>query len=344
MEGSIVITRADRKRLLKLCRAGESVRTARYAQVILLRSNGWTWEKIREASFCSNDLIQAALKTYRNHGVAGLTKSTTTGITPAWLVFVIRRITKYTPHDFDYFRTRWTCSVLSELLSWKKNVSVGRETIRRALHNAGYVWRRPRPVVGLKDPEYDGKLRKIQKLLRSMPSDETAVFQDEVDVNLNPKIGSAWMKRGQQATVEPPGNNVKKYVFGSLNWRTGTLIASSASRRRNSTEFIRHLDDLRSRMKGWRHIHVICDNASFHDSRVVREYLEQWRHRLSVHFLPRYAPETNPIERVWWHMHETVTRNHKCQSMEELLDNVYEWFAAKKSFEIEDSVGYPVAA
>jgi hypothetical protein len=83
------------------------------------------------------------------------------------------------------------------------------------------------------------------------------VFQDEVDVNLNPKIASAWIKRGHQATVETPGNNVKKYVFGSLHWRTGTLIASSASQRRNSTEFIRHLDDLRCRLNSWRHIHVI---------------------------------------------------------------------------------------
>jgi len=76
----------------------------------------------------------------------------------------------------------------------------------------------------------------------------------------------------------------------------------------------------------------------------VRDYLARWSHRLTVHFLPRYAPETNPIERVWWHMHETVTRNHKCKSIEELLDNVYNWFAAQKSFDIESSVGYPIAA
>lgn len=344
MEGSIRVTRADRKTLLKLCRSGENVRTARYAQVILLRSKGWTWEKIREASFCSNDLIRAALKTYESQGVAGLTKPVTPQVVPLWLVIVIRWITKRTPHDFGYFRTRWTCSVLAELLSWEKGIRVGRETIRRSLHQAGYVWRRPRPVIGPDDPRYKGKLRKIRDLLASLPSDETAVFQDEVDVNLNPKIGSAWMKRGQQDTVETPGNNVKRYIFGSLNWRTGKLIVSSASLRRNSAEFIRHLDDLRTRMKGWTHIHVICDNASFHDSRAVQKYLKQWSHRLTIHFLPCYAPETNPIERVWWHMHETVTRNHKCQSIEELLDNVYNWFARKKSFDIENKVNYPIAA
>ena len=57
-----------------------------------------------------------------------------------------------------------------------------------------------------------------------MPDDETAVFEDEVDINTNPKIGSMWMYRGQQAEVETPGNNVKRYLAGSLNWRTGKLL------------------------------------------------------------------------------------------------------------------------
>lgn len=43
------------------------------------------------------------------------------------------------------------------------------------------------------------KLRKIRALLRDLPGDEMAVFQDEVDINTNPKISSMWMWRGQQA-------------------------------------------------------------------------------------------------------------------------------------------------
>ena len=32
---------------------------------------------------------------------------------------------------------------------------------------------------------------------------------------------------------------------------------------------------------------------------------------VKVHYLPKYAPNTNPIERVWWRLHEAVTRNHR---------------------------------
>jgi transposase len=51
-----------------------------------------------------------------------------------------------------------------------------------------------------------------------------------------------------------------------------------------------------------------------------------------LHYLPKYAPGTNPIERVWWHLHETITRNHRCRSIEELLDQVYEWANAHREF------------
>ena len=49
-------------------------------------------------------------------------------------------------------------------------------------------------------------------MLRDLAADEAAVFEDEVDINTNPKIGSMWMRRGQQAEVLTPGTNTKRYL------------------------------------------------------------------------------------------------------------------------------------
>ena len=78
--------------------------------------------------------------------------------------------------------------------------------------------------------------------------------------------------------------------------------------------------------------HVICDNASFHKSKDVRRYLENWRRRIRIHFLPAYSPEANPIERVWWHLHETITRNHRCKTMEELASLAMEWLRYNNNY------------
>jgi len=60
--------------------------------------------------------------------------------------------------------------------------------------------------------------------------------------------------------------------------------------------------------------------------------------RVKVHYLPKYAPDTNPIERVWWRLHEAVTRNHRCRSMEELLDLTFDWFETRIYFWVQSSV------
>jgi transposase len=169
-------------------------------------------------------------------------------------------------------------------------------------------------------------------LIAQLPVDETVVFQDEVDVHLNPKIGSMWMPRGQQAEVVTPGNNEKRHLAGSLHWRTGRLLLSAPGAKRNASLFLAHLDDLRRQLRSYRVIHVVCDNAKFHDCRTVLAYLGQHGDQIVLHFLPKYAPETNPIERVWWHLHETITRNHRCVSIDELLREVADWAAAHKTF------------
>lgn len=327
MNGSIHLTEQERKRLLKAYRSGEHVRVARRAHVLLLLADGIIWEQIRHLLYASNDLIAEVRRTFLAGGVeAVLGQTDACESVPWWLGRIQRWVQQNTPQEFGYFRSRWSCETLAEVLAWEAGVRKSAETIRRWLHALGFAWRRPRPVVGPVDPEYDVKLRRIKRLLTTLPGDEVAVFQDEVDVHLNPKIGSMWMTKGQQAEVLTPGNNHKCHVSGSLVWNTGTLLVSQPEARRNADLFVSHLDDLRRRLRCWKRIHVICDNARFHDCRKVWEYLQQWGHRIVLHFLPRYAPETNPIERVWWHLHETITRNHHCTTLNELVRQAFDWF------------------
>lgn len=329
MEGSIQLSVAERKVLLSAYRSGSDARTARRAHLVLLAAEGWSYREIQAIAFASFDLIAECLTAFRRGGTQAVLRQDQppTATIPAWLRRIWNWVTKKTPQDFGFFRSRWSCSSLAETLAWEAGERLSTETVRRGLARIGFVWRRPRPVVGLSDPEYSLKVRRLRHLLHSLPADETAVFQDEVDVNLNPKIGSCWMPRGQQAEVVTPGNNEKRHVAGSLHWRTGTLLVSPPGKRRNTTLFLEHLDTLRASLRGYRKVHVICDNAAFHSSRAVQAYLAKWRHRIELHFLPKYAPQTNPIERVWWHFHETITRNHRCRTLDELLAQSYDWFA-----------------
>lgn len=345
MGGSIQLKPKERKTLLEQYRKASDPAVRLRAHILLLLADGHTWNQITAVLFTSPRTISRWKQRFERDGVLavyGAHRGRHCVLGAWWVAVVIRWVLAKTPRDFGLLRSRWSCATLVLLLWEERRVAVSAETIRRQLHSEQIVWRRPRPVLGPKDPEYGQKLRKIRRLLAHLPDDETAVFEDEVDVNLNPKIGSMWMRRGQQAEVVTPGNNVKRYLAGSLHWRTGKLLVSPPGTQRNAKLFVAHLDDLRRRLRCYRHIHVICDNARFHDCRLVQEFLDRWGHRISLHFLPTYSPQTNPIERVWWHLHEEITRNHRCQTIDELVELAFDWFGYKQRFHIETTI-YPQA-
>jgi putative transposase len=341
MPPSIRLSPEDRNALLHHYRRDPDPAVRLRAHVALLL-DGVSWLTIVTLLYTSSSTVARWQRRFRQGGVAAVC-----GRGPRrrswlarWAALVVGWVLARSPGDFGFCRSRWSCAAVAVVLAEDHGVPVSRETVRRWLRAAGLVWRRPRPVLRPRDPEREAKLDGLRRLLQGLPGDETAVFMDEVDLNTNPKVGCMWMRRGEQAAVETPGTNEKRLLAGSLHWRTGRAILTEGLPRqgRNAALFLRHLDDLRRALRQYRVIHVVCDNARSHRCRAVAAYLAAWGHRVVLHYRPAYAPECNPVERVWWRLHERVTRNHRCQSMEELLELTFEWFAERPSFWIDKRI------
>jgi len=336
------LTPADRRALLDHYRQPLEPDTRLRAHILLLLDDGHPWATIRAVLFCSLGTIGRWKRRFEADGVDavfGRPRGRRRSGIHLWASLVVRWVLTLSPTHFRFARSRWSCEAAAVVLREDYRVQVGRETVRLWLRDAGLVWRRPRPIIRPKDPDREAKLRALRAFLRGLPADETAVFTDEVDVNLNPKVGCQWMRRGEQAAVETPGTNRKRYLAGSIHWRTGRVILTEGRPKegRGAALFCRHLDDLRRAFRHYRVVHVICDNAGFHTpdkSKVVRAYLAEWTGRVVLHYLPTYSPDTNPVERVWWRLHEAVTRNHRCRTIDELLDLTFDWFETRTHFRV----------
>jgi len=337
--GSIALSAGQRKRLLALYRKEPDPLVRLRAHIVLLLAEGHAWSLVCAVLFCSTATVARWKARFERGGVEALAGEGRgrRSVLARWAVLLVVWAKTLTPREFGYCRSRWCCATLAVVLWDVHRVKLSDETVRRLLHGQGMVWRRPRPVPGRSDPHRAWKLRKIRELLRDLPEDEAAVFQDEVDLNLNPDIGCMWMERGGQAEVVTPGTNVKRYLSGSMSWRSGELVVTQGAKR-DAELFVRHLDDLRRAFRHYRVVHVICDNAGFHTvkgSKRVREYLAWWGHRVVLHYLPAYSPKDNPIERVWWHLHEEITRNHRCAEIGELVDLTFAWLDERGPFKVE---------
>ena len=166
MDGIIRLTDAQRKSALEHFRFGANARISRLAHILLLLDQGLSYRAIMEVMFCGSDTVAKLKRKLQEEGLEsapGIAKEV--GPAPEWSDVVCDWVSNSTPQDFGYFRTRWSCEILSEVLIDQEIANCSGETVRRWMHYIGFVWRRPRPIVGPSDPHYDWKMRGIRRLL-----------------------------------------------------------------------------------------------------------------------------------------------------------------------------------
>jgi transposase len=270
-----------------------------------------------------NTTVYRVARRFRDHGAWGLWDAREDNgqakLDDNYLA-VLYRVVHGSPPQYGWRRPTWTRELLIETLVRQTGVRIHVTTMSRALALVQARRGRPRPTVGCPwaKAAKTRRLNAIRELLAALPRRHAAVYEDEVDIHLNPKIGLDWMGRGQQKEVQTPGQNVKRYLAGALDARTGQLHWVEGLRK-TSALFLALLSHLLQVYARAPVIHVILDNYRIHDSKVVQSALRWWGGRIRLHFLPPYCPNDNKVERVWQDLHANVTRNHTCRTMTALM-------------------------
>jgi transposase len=234
------------------------------------------------------------------------------------------QVVRSQPPRYGWRRPTWTREMLVATLADATGVWVHVATMSRALALIHARRGRPRPTVDCPWAPADKirRLNAIRRLLATLPAGHAAVYVDEVDIHLNPKIGLDWMVRGQQKQVVTPGQNAKRYLAGALEIHSSEVVWVEGERK-TSALFIKLLDELlRFVYPRVQVLHVVLDNYRIHKSQITQAAVRSWGGRVRLHFLPPYCPLENRIERVWQDLHANVTRNHTCPTIDLLLAEV----------------------
>jgi transposase len=78
-------------------------------------------------------------------------------------------------------------------------------------------------------------------------------------------------------------------------------------------------------------LYVVLDNYGIHSSRLARAWLAH-HPRIRLLFPPAYHPWVNAIERLWKALHDTVTRNHRYKSLDQLMRAVRRFLKVAQPF------------
>jgi DDE superfamily endonuclease len=128
------------------------------------------------------------------------------------------------------------------------------------------------------------------------------VFEDETIVTQKPCIRKSMsFEDEQQQKIRHNGSRKKFSMYISMLWPEQNLLYGFYDRM-NSTNTINHLENLKMpvmKNNGWKRIVLVWDNASFHLSKMTREYINGQKEDcwLTVIHLPKRAQYLNPNER-----------------------------------------------
>lgn len=324
----------ERRVLRTFARSSPDASVRGHAKIVLSLVQDRSPTEIHRGGLCSVSQVYRVANRFVEHGLPGLADlREDNGLTKAseeyeWhlLIAVAKQ-----PRDYGFRRPTWTQELLALALDEVTGIKVSCTTISRLLKRNKVRLGRPKPIVGCpwKKARRMRRLREIRRTIATLPAGEVAVYVDEVDIHLNPKIGADWMLPGIQKTVLTPGKNQKRYLAGALNAMTGRLTWVEAERK-TSDLFIAMLWLL---LKDYPHakcIHVVLDNFKIHSSVRTQLALAKVGPRIKLHFLPPYCPDHNKIERVWKDLHDNVTRNHTCRTMPQLMEEVYAYLRQRR--------------
>jgi len=191
----------------------------------------------------------------------------------------------------------WSLPKLREYLVAKKVVgSISLEWLRQLLRDRRIRWRHTKTWKESTDPQFWPKYRRIRRLYRVRPKGGVRLSVDEFGpLNLQPRHGRHWARIKHvdrlRATYSRKGG--VRHMFGVYDLERNTL-RGRFTRKKNRRTFLTFLKWLRGQYSARLTMHIVLDNATFHQTDEVLEYART--HRIIFYWTPTGASWLNRIE------------------------------------------------
>lgn len=324
--------RVERRMLIRLGRRSGDPDTLVRFQAVAGLAAGRSTVRVAEELCVARSTVVTASDRFHEFGVEGLyDRRRHNGVRKTDDGFHLRvmELLRQTPEDFGWSRPTWTRELLCLQMAREGHVRVAVCTMGRVLACVGARIGSPKPVVlcPWKSDARERRLAEIRALEARASAAEPVLYEDEVDIHKNPKIGRDWMLRGHQRRIVTPGKNEKFYLAGALDVRTGKLHTTGTAKK-NAGLFCKLLRLVAEAYPRAKRIHIVLDNYGIHSAHESQRALAELDGRVVLHFLPPYCPDANRIERVWQDLHANVTRNHRCKTMNQLLAKARRYLTA----------------
>ena len=222
------------------------------------------------------------------------------------------------------FETACWNSVLIRVLIWREfGVLYNRHYVCTLLHNLGFSFQKARFV----SDHLDQAKRlawlhdKWPAILRAAKRGKGLIlFEAEASFAQWGALSYTWARRGQHPEVPTSGKRKGYKVFGAIAYFSGRLFYQGIEGRFNSESYQVFLQMIMDQTS--KHLFLIHDGARYHTSASTKAFMAAHSDRITVHPLPSYSPDYNPIEYLWKQTKQRATHNKYFKEFAELTVSV----------------------
>lgn len=264
-------------------------------------------------------------------GIKALRSTKATGrprsLSPAQERRVFRWINGRDPRQYGLDFGLWTRNVVAELIEKKFGVRLGVSAVGELLAKLGLTPQKPLQRAYQRDPQaierwqretYPAIARKAKR------QGAEVFFWDESGFRADTVHGKTWGVRGQTPVVQRPGQRQSVSAASAVTAQ-GAFWFCVYEGALNGELFVELLKKMMHRRRN--PVHLVLDSLPAHKRTIVSEYVALTEGRLTLHFLPGYAPDLNPDELVWSHVKRTGSARRPLQKGEKLREKIEEQLA-----------------
>ena len=282
---------------------------------------------IASYGFCRTTIYKwMKLAAGRGHGLKALSSTRGTGrprsLTAAQERQVFRWVNGRDPRQYGLDFGLWTRAIVALLIEKKFGIDLGVTAVGALLAKLQLTPQKPLQRAYQRDPEAIAlwQQQTYPALARQAKRDGAQIlFWDESGFRADTVHGKTWGLRGQTPIVHRPGQRQSVSAASAVGPR-GEFWFCTYAGGLNGELFIELLRQLMHRRK--KPVRLILDSLPAHKRSIVRDYVASTEGKLSLHFLPGYAPELNPDELVWSHVKRTGTARRPLQQGEKLAGRI----------------------
>lgn len=254
---------------------------------------------------------------------ASLTRGTSSGRPPKLTARQRMRLTalvKAGPEAAGYATGCWNAALVQVLIMREFGISFHVNYVSTLLKTLGFSYQKARFVSDHLDRGARRRWRTRQwPAIRRAARHHGALllFADEASFAQWGSLGYTWAVRGDQPLVRTTGKRKGYKVLGMVDYFSGRLFFEGSTGRLNAARYCAFLSRILAQTT--QPLVVIQDGASYHTAAETTRFVAAHADRLTVHQLPSYSPDYNPIEHLWRNVKRDKTHNRYFPTFEALV-------------------------